>query len=96
MAQSPRHDRPIHLRLGGYESISTGAWVYAQHPPVVRSQLDGAGVVSQQRGEEQTLRVTRESHPTLHSLHLSRPVRSESFQARGWGSSGAHDIHRVA
>ena len=41
-----RHDWPIHLRLGGYESISTSAWVYAQHSPVVRSQLDGAEVVS--------------------------------------------------
>ena len=66
-----RHDWPIHLRLGGYESISTSAWVYAQHSPVVRPQLDGAQVVSQQRGEEQTLRVTRESHPTLHSLQRS-------------------------
>ena len=30
------------------------------------------------------------------TLALLRPVLSERFQARGWGSSGAHDIHRVA
>ena len=41
-----RHDRPIHLRLGGSLQRSTSAWVYAQRSPVVRSQLAGAQVVS--------------------------------------------------
>ena len=74
------HERPTHLRLGGYESISTSAWVYAQHSPVVRSQLNGAQVVSYERGEEQASRVTRESHPTLHSLHGDRNGITDAIQ----------------
>ena len=57
-------DTKVYPRVFGFtpntHSLSDHSWMVLES-------------LSHQRGEEQTLRVTRESHPTLHSLQGWRP-----------------------